>query len=620
VPPAPPDGAPGSAGAELSPERLLPEDDARAYRRFLEWSVGHGFKLAVVEIADARKRDALVAWTVTTTPGTRTVRLDLASHEPLRTLIEAVTEQSRDVSVLVLTHLEEATDRRRVCAQLNVQRDELVRTFPVPWIVLVHPDAAIDLQRHAPDFSDFAGLWLRDDATPAVSVASDIAGREQIQSMRSVVPDGGGAPTGLLGQAQAAVDAGRFDEARDLLAQHDIAHPEAAGSAERLRIEGLFLLEMGRMTEAAARFTDALRIHEANDNERSVAATLNNLASALSARGASAGARALLERSLSIQRKIFGTEEHPAVAASLSVLGDVLRAQGNLEGARRSFEQALELRQRLAAREPEHTGWQRDVSVSLERLGDVLLEQGNREGARRSFEQALELRQRLAAREPEHTGWQRNVSVSLIRLGDVLRAQGNLEGARRSFEQALELLQRSAAREPEHTGWQRDLSLSLIRLGDVLLEQGNREGARRSFEQALELCQRLAAREPEHTGWQRDLSVSLIRLGDVLFAQGNREGARRSFEQALELLQRLAAREPEHTSWQTDLAIFQAKVAIMLASGSASERAQAVSLLTQAQSTLRRLAADSRLTHVQQHEWLPAIENVLWKYKHEESR
>jgi tetratricopeptide (TPR) repeat protein len=160
--------------------------------------------------------------------------------------------------------------------------------------------------------------------------------------------------------------------------------------------------------------------------------------------------------------------------------------------------------------------------------------------------------------------------------------------------------------------------VSFLKLGDVLLAQGNLEGARRSFEQSLEVLQRLAAREPEHTGRQRDVSVSLERLGNVLGAQGNLEGARRSLEQSLELRQRLAAREPEHTGWQTDLILSQAKIASMLASGSASERTQAVSLLTQAQATLRRLAADSRLTHVQQHQWLPAIEGLLQELKHDE--
>ncbi len=142
------------------PEQLLRESSARAYRRFLEWSVGAGFKLAVVEVADRRHRDALVAWTVATVPGTRLLRLDRASQEPLRLPLDQVAAPPGQMSLLVLTHFEDAPKRRLVSAQLNVQRDELARDFAVPWVLLIHPGAALDLQQDAPDFSDFAGLWL----------------------------------------------------------------------------------------------------------------------------------------------------------------------------------------------------------------------------------------------------------------------------------------------------------------------------------------------------------------------------------------------------------------------------------------------------------------------------
>ena len=44
----------------------------------------------------------------------------------------------------------------------------------------------------------------------------------------------------------------------------------------------------------------------------------------------SAGAKSRLERSLEIQAKVHGTDEHPEVAASLHALAGVLKAQGDL--------------------------------------------------------------------------------------------------------------------------------------------------------------------------------------------------------------------------------------------------------------------------------------------------
>jgi tetratricopeptide (TPR) repeat protein len=123
-------------------------------------------------------------------------------------------------------------------------------------------------------------------------------------------------------------------------------------------------------------------------------------------------------------------------------LGSLYMLRGSLDRSREVFEQSLEIAQRLAAREPESTLWQRDLSVSLGMLGSVLREQGNLEEARRAYEQALVHQRRLAEREPENTGRQHDVSVSLTKLGEVLGAQGNLKEARDAFGQALETAQR----------------------------------------------------------------------------------------------------------------------------------------------------------------------------------
>ncbi len=390
------------------------------------------------------------------------------------------------------------------------------------------------------------------------------------------------------------------------------------------RCLGDLYLQRGSLNRAGEAYQQALEIGQrlaerepANAEwQRDVSVSLNKLGDVLSAQGELEGARRAYEQALEIGQRL--AEREPAnaewqrdVSVSLNKLGDVLSAQGELEGARRAYEQALELRQRLAEREPANAVWQRDVSVSLNKLGDVLSAQGELEGARRAYEQALELRQRLAEREPANAVWQRDVSVSLNKLGDVLSAQGELEGARRAYEQALEIGQRLAEREPANAVWQRDVSVSLNKLGDVLSAQGELEGARRAYEQALEIGQRLAEREPANAEWQRDVSVSLNKLGDVLSAQGELEGARRAYEQALELRQRLAERDPDHVGWQTDLVVSQIRIASILATGSATDRVEAVRLLTTARDTLLRFAANSRLTHAQQHQWLPAIEAML---------
>lgn len=64
----------------------------------------------------------------------------------------------------MLRALEEHRERRRLSRELNVLRDQLARRWAVPWVVIIHPMALLDLEQEAPDFCDFVGLWLRNEA------------------------------------------------------------------------------------------------------------------------------------------------------------------------------------------------------------------------------------------------------------------------------------------------------------------------------------------------------------------------------------------------------------------------------------------------------------------------
>ncbi|TNJ34041.1 tetratricopeptide repeat protein, partial [Chlorobaculum thiosulfatiphilum] len=77
--------------------------------------------------------------------------------------------------------------------------------------------------------------------------------------------------------------------------------------------------------------------------------------------------------------------------------GDVLRDQGDLDGALNAFRESLAVSQRLAASDPSHAGWQRDLSVSQEKIGNVLRDQGDLDGALNAFRESLAVSQRLAA-------------------------------------------------------------------------------------------------------------------------------------------------------------------------------------------------------------------------------
>ena len=78
------------------------------------------------------------------------------------------------------------------------------------------------------------------------------------------------------------------------------------------------------------------------------------------------------------------------LSVSLNALGDVRRAQGDLAGALESYGAGLAIAERLAAQDPAHAGWQRDLIVSHWKLAQTHLGRaGSREMARQDFEEAL---------------------------------------------------------------------------------------------------------------------------------------------------------------------------------------------------------------------------------------
>jgi hypothetical protein len=63
----------------------------------------------------------------------------------------------------------------------------------------------------------------------------------------------------------------------------------------------------------------------------------------------------------------------------------------------------------------------------------------------------------LAAADPTHTGWQRDLSVSHNKVGDVAVAAGDLAAAATAYQASQEIRVRLAAADPTNAQWQRDL-------------------------------------------------------------------------------------------------------------------------------------------------------------------
>lgn len=146
--------------APLDAAQLFASGEWLMVQRFVERAIGHGFKLAVIEVAAPRDRNAIIqALGAVANSGVTGVALDELPGENLWAELRAGFAHAR---LLALWGLNDSNGlaRDRLIRQLNVQRDLFVRDLPMPWVLFVHPAAAIELRMLAPDFCDFAIIWL----------------------------------------------------------------------------------------------------------------------------------------------------------------------------------------------------------------------------------------------------------------------------------------------------------------------------------------------------------------------------------------------------------------------------------------------------------------------------
>ena len=84
-------------------------------------------------------------------------------------------------------------------------------------------------------------------------------------------------------------------------------------------------------------------------------------------------------------------------AVALEGLGDVAVAAGRLGKAGEHYEARHAIAERLAAADPGHAGWQRDLIVSSVKLAEVATQAGRTDEARERYARALAIAQNLAA-------------------------------------------------------------------------------------------------------------------------------------------------------------------------------------------------------------------------------
>lgn len=512
---------PASEGSSLSGV------DRRALIRLLEQSLDQGFRLAIVEAATQADRDSILA-EVAPTVGPRLLRAavdELPGADTNLWMALRAPFAAYEPRCLALWGFD-AHSGSEWARQLNVQRDLFVSDFAVPWLLFIHPASRVALLQIAPDFCDFALLWLRDDSQPRIP-STPMALESQSSSLGSsnaIDHDP------LLQQARAALEEARFDAARDALSRFDLQSDHDILDHVRRQLYGARLeRELGHPALAEALLRDARNTLERQPSTVETQA-LARLADAeyagiLSRSGRYGEAETLLRKLLARVEEALG-REHPEYSVCAISLAGVLDGQGKYIEAERMARDATAILAKTRARDPTY-------GASLNVLATVLSAQGKYIEAERTLRDSLHVKSMALGSEHPSYG------SSLHNLAHVLAAQGKYAEAEAILRDALALREKVLGRQhPDYCG-------SLQSLALLLSKQGRDSEAEPLLRTSVALLERALGRE--HPVY----STSLHNLATILSGRGKDAEAEPILREVLALKAKVQG--PDHPDYGASL-------------------------------------------------------------------
>jgi serine/threonine protein kinase/tetratricopeptide (TPR) repeat protein len=208
----------------------------------------------------------------------------------------------------------------------------------------------------------------------------------------------------------------------------------------------------------------------------------------------------ILEKSLSLKRKVYG-EEHMEVATGLHTLAVLYDTQGKYQEAESFFRQSLAIKEKIFGQDhPE-------VARSLNSIAVVNWNQGKYAEAEPLFQRSLAIKERaLGPDDPE-------VGNTITNLGVLYHLQSKFEEAEPLFQRALAISEKVLGEDHP------DVAASLNNLGSLYEDMEKREEAEPLYERALAIWEK--ALGPEHS----DVGIALHNLANLFRDQGKYDKA-----------------------------------------------------------------------------------------------
>jgi phosphopentomutase len=552
---------------------IIAEEDQGRLVRLLRRTLGGGFKLAFVEVADARAREAVLAWLEPLLQSTDAELRRLDIHDQVDpsagesfNLWGILREHAPPESIgprelLTLWGFEDVmyrgrTDRSQLLQQINVQRDILVRDYPCWWLLFVHPESRQQWWSVAPDFCDLASIWCETPKRLAGGRGAGNMARERSASDQPVPPSalvGDGELPSLLRLANEHLGFSRFAEALDAIHSFragaartpiDLAfadmleasfhlargNPDAAilllrdsaiPTFKRLKHPGLCASAFGRLADVLqvrGELDEALRIrreeqlpvHERLGDVHARAVTMGKIADVLQRKGETDEAlRIRREEELPVFEQLGDVRSR---AITMGKIADVLQRRGETD-------EALRIRREEELPVFERLGDVREYAITMGNIADALEQRGE-------LDEALRIRREEELPVYERLGDVRSRAVTLGQIADVLHRRGETD-------EALRIRREEEMPVYQQLGDVREYAIAMGKIADVLQQRGEMDEALRiRREEELPVFERL--------GDVRSRAITMGKIADVLQRRGETgEALRIRVEEELPVYERL---------------------------------------------------------------------------------
>ncbi|MHC4427400.1 MAG: serine/threonine protein kinase [Planctomycetota bacterium] len=202
------------------------------------------------------------------------------------------------------------------------------------------------------------------------------------------------------------------------------------------------------------------------------------------------------------------------VAELLENMATALRTRGQIDDGLARLSQARAIRQALYDADPDDADRTRSLAVHEFQLGMFRLKTESYTEALDLFRVFVDTIRPLAAADPDHAWYQRDLRVALDRAGDCLNALGRTGEALVTYQEALALAEADLERSPENADGLAGVIIEACHVGEMQLALGRLDEARIAFDRQLEAARTRAEGNPASSYARREVGVALYKMGE----------------------------------------------------------------------------------------------------------